>query len=74
MCVEPHSIWTNPGLTRGCRLVEPFKGHIMLDNLDLLSLGLDDVRGRIAAIPQVRLQPCLRQSCGLALGGVEGGL
>ena len=34
------------------RLVEPFRGSITLDGLDLLSLGLDDVRGRVAAIPQ----------------------
>ena len=34
------------------RLVEPFKGQIILDNIDILTLGLDDVRGRIAAIPQ----------------------
>jgi energy-coupling factor transporter ATP-binding protein EcfA2 len=35
------------------RLVEPFQGSILLDGLNLLHLGLDDVRGRIAAIPQV---------------------
>jgi ABC-type multidrug transport system fused ATPase/permease subunit len=34
------------------RLVEPFAGAIELDGIDLLTLGLDDVRGRIAAIPQ----------------------
>lgn len=34
------------------RLVEPCGGTIALDGVDLLSLGLDDVRGRIAAIPQ----------------------
>ncbi|KAL4852933.1 Multidrug resistance-associated protein 1 [Chlorella vulgaris] len=34
------------------RLVEPFQGAIMLDGHNLLELGLDDVRGRIAAIPQ----------------------
>lgn len=34
------------------RLVEPFEGRIMLDGVDLLTLGLNDVRGRIAAIPQ----------------------
>jgi ABC-type multidrug transport system fused ATPase/permease subunit len=34
------------------RLVEPFQGKIVLDGIDILSLGLDDVRGRIAAIPQ----------------------
>jgi ABC-type polar amino acid transport system ATPase subunit len=35
------------------RMVEPFKGEITLDGANLLSLGLEDVRGRIAAIPQV---------------------
>lgn len=34
------------------RLVEPFEGKIVLDGIDILTLGLDDVRGRIAAIPQ----------------------
>ena len=36
------------------RLVEPYAGAITLDGHNLLDLGLDDVRGRIAAIPQVR--------------------
>ena len=35
------------------RMVEPYQGSIVLDGRNLLSLGLDDVRGRIAAIPQV---------------------
>lgn len=34
------------------RIVEPFQGQIVLDGIDLLTLGLDEVRGRIAAIPQ----------------------
>lgn len=34
------------------RIVEPDGGMISLDGLDLGSLGLNDVRGRIAAIPQ----------------------
>jgi len=34
------------------RLVEPYQGRIVLDGVDILTLGLDDVRGRIAAIPQ----------------------
>ena len=34
------------------RLVEPSEGKIILDGIDILTLGLDDVRGRIAAIPQ----------------------
>lgn len=35
------------------RIVEPYAGAIYLDGLNLVQLGLDDVRGRIAAIPQV---------------------
>lgn len=35
------------------RLVEPYQGSIALDGIDLLSLGLNDVRSRIAVIPQV---------------------
>ncbi|KAL6776048.1 hypothetical protein ACKKBG_A19595 [Auxenochlorella protothecoides x Auxenochlorella symbiontica] len=34
------------------RLVEPYQGSIALDGIDLLSLGLNDVRSRIAVIPQ----------------------
>ena len=34
------------------RIVEPDGGVISLDGLELGSLGLNDVRGRIAAIPQ----------------------
>ena len=39
------------------RLVEPFQGAILLDGRNLLHLGLDDLRGRIAAIPQVGAGP-----------------
>ncbi|KAK9823870.1 hypothetical protein WJX72_006059 [[Myrmecia] bisecta] len=34
------------------RLVEPFRGAILLDGMNLLQMGLEDVRSRIAAIPQ----------------------
>ncbi len=34
------------------RLVEPCEGRILLDGVNILELGLNDVRGRIAAIPQ----------------------
>lgn len=37
------------------RLVEPYAGAITLDGHNLLDLGLDDVRGRIAAIPQASM-------------------
>lgn len=36
------------------RLVEPSRGAIWLDGVNILTIGLNDVRGRIAAIPQVR--------------------
>lgn len=35
------------------RLTEPYAGNIVLDGIDILTLGLNDVRSRIAAIPQV---------------------
>jgi hypothetical protein len=31
------------------------QGSILMDGVDLLTLGLQEVRGRIAAIPQVRI-------------------
>ena len=34
------------------------QGSILMDGVDLLTLGLQEVRGRIAAIPQVRTLPC----------------
>lgn len=34
------------------RLVEPYAGRILLDGINILDIGLNDVRGRIAAIPQ----------------------
>lgn len=34
------------------RLVEPYEGAIMLDGVDLLQMGLTDLRSRLAAIPQ----------------------
>jgi ATP-binding cassette subfamily C (CFTR/MRP) protein 1 len=34
------------------RLVEPYQGTITLDGINILDLGLNDVRSRIAAIPQ----------------------
>lgn len=39
------------------RMVEPFRGQIVLDGINLLTVGLQDVRGRIAAIPQVLPPP-----------------
>eukprot|EP00889_Picochlorum_renovo_P000353 jgi/Picre1/27383/NNA_000350.t1 len=32
--------------------VEPYAGRILLDGINILDIGLNDVRGRIAAIPQ----------------------
>lgn len=34
------------------RIVEPYAGTILLDGINILDLGLEDVRSRIAAIPQ----------------------
>lgn len=34
------------------RIVEPYAGSITLDSINLLTIGLEDVRSRIAAIPQ----------------------
>lgn len=34
------------------RIVEPYKGAILMDGVDLLTLGLHEVRSRIATIPQ----------------------
>jgi len=34
------------------RIVEPYQGAILMDGVDLLTLGLKEVRSRIAAIPQ----------------------
>lgn len=35
------------------------QGSILMDGVDLLTLGLQEVRGRIAAIPQVCTPPFL---------------
>ena len=45
------------------RIVEANGGSITLDGLDLQSLGLNDVRGRIAAIPQDPVVLLLLLSC-----------
>ena len=52
--------------TRSCSLAYPvafctMQGSILMDGVDLLTLGLQEVRGRIAAIPQVRILPLHRQ-------------
>lgn len=39
----------------------------MMDGVNILDLGLDDVRGRIAAIPQVRMVVCARAHVGVAV-------
>jgi hypothetical protein len=51
------------------RLVEPFQGAILLDGRNLLHLGLDDVRGRIAAIPQVG--PAAAAGAGAGAGAAD---
>lgn len=38
------------------RLVEPCAGRIVLDGIDVASIGLFDLRSRLALVPQVRRQ------------------
>lgn len=37
------------------RIIEPTGGAIMVDNLNIVELGLRDLRSRITIIPQVEL-------------------
>lgn len=39
------------------RIVEPCGGKILLDGIDILTLGLEDVRSRVAVIPQASPAP-----------------
>lgn len=65
-CTQPaHNLYPPP--PSPCRLVEPYNGRIMMDGVNILDLGLDDVRGRIAAIPQVRMVVCACEHAGVAV-------
>ena len=35
------------------RIIEAVEGSILIDNMDIATFGLDDVRSRITIIPQV---------------------
>ena len=37
------------------RIIEPESGSITIDGINIADIGLDDLRSRIAIIPQVRL-------------------
>lgn len=65
-CVCPSRIVHPAYLTPRIHPIHPntLQGAIELDGHNLLDLGLDEVRGRIAAIPQV---------CGVTLKSVANG-
>jgi len=41
------------------RLIDVTGGRILVDGIDIASLGLDALRQQLAIIPQAWLQPCL---------------
>ncbi len=40
------------------RLVEPAAGKVIIDGIDISSIGLDTLRSRLSIIPQVRQSVC----------------
>lgn len=56
------------------RLVEPSPGsEVTIDGMDVLSMGLEDLRSRLAIVPQVSVRGWLEGGLALAGGGSEGG-
>ena len=41
------------------RIVEPARGRIMIDGLDVHAMGTFDLRSRLALVPQARRPPWL---------------
>ena len=48
------------------RIVEPSEGRILIDGIDIATIGLFDLRSRLALVPQVGacLQPHLQRIFG----------
>ena len=40
------------------RIIEAAGGNVIIDNIDISSIGLEDLRSRITIIPQVTMSCC----------------
>ena len=49
------------------RIIEPASGSIVIDDCDIVTLGLQDLRSRITIIPQVHVPPTQLLSTGLTI-------